>query len=372
MSVGIPQLKGIQTVWVDPEVEDHPIISQVLSRLPAARVREGTPENPGKMASPIPMDRVKRQLYLTKGKGNRVKPCPGSPGRICCGYWVINAMLQCPMDCHYCILQDYLTVPAMTLYVNEEDVRREIQHRLAVRPGHICRFGTGELGDSLVHDALTGFSRRMVPFFARTQNGILELKTKTAAIETLEGLSPKGHTVISWSLNPPEVIRQVEPGTASLTQRIEAARRCQARGYWVGFHLDPVVWFNGWETAYETLINQLAASIDPERVLWISLAGFRYIRHQKETIRRRFGGTFLFAGEFFRDEDGKYRYLRRERISMYQKILKWLRAWSPGLFIYYCMESRRVWEETFPDPPRHTGELDERFHRHIWSRLRKD
>ncbi len=367
----VPQLNGIEVVWIDPEVRHHPLVDHVLSRIPDADVIVGKPERLKGMSSPSFLSRVKRQLFLTRGRGSLVKPCPGSRGRICCGYWVINAMLQCPMDCHYCILQSYLSVPAMTLFVDEEEIQREIRHRLSVRQDHVCRFGTGELGDSLIHDALTGFSRRMVPFFAETRNGILELKSKTAAIDTLKGLDPKGRTVISWSLNPPEVIRKVEPGTAALTQRIEAARRCQAMGYWVGFHFDPVVLVEGWERAYEALIDQLAASIDPERVLWISLAGFRYIRYQKETIRRRFRDTPLFTGEFFRDEDGKFRYLQRERISMYRKILKWLRAWSPDLFIYYCMENRRVWEETFPDPPRHTGELDERFHQHIGSRLQK-
>jgi len=122
------------------------------------------------------------------------------------------------------------------------------------------------------------------------------------AIGNLEGLDPKGHTVISWSLNTPEMIEKVEPGTASLSQRVEAARRCQEMGYWVGFHFDPVIRYEGWERAYLGVIERLAESLDPRRIIWISLAGFRYTRGQKEVIRGRFRHTPLFSGEFFRDE----------------------------------------------------------------------
>ena len=365
MSSGVSQLDRIERVWIDPDVAQHPLVRRIRITLPRVKIEVGKPAPLPADVSPTFLSRVKRQLFVTMGRGTRVKPCPGSRGRICCGYWVINAMLHCPMDCHYCVLQSYLSLPALTIDVNEEEIQQEIRYRLARREGHICRFGTGELGDSLVHDTLTGFSKRMVPFFAETKNGILELKTKTAAIENLEGLDPKGHTVVSWSLNPPEIIRRVEPGTASLSRRIAAAHRCQEMGYWIGFHLDPVIWFEGWEMAYQRVIERLAEVIDPKRVIWISLAGFRYTRAQKEMIRQRFRHTPLFAGEFFRDEDGKFRYLRRERITSYRKIIKWLREWSPDLFIYYCMENRRVWEETFSNPPRHTGELDERFHHHV-------
>ncbi len=364
-------LNEIETVWIDPTVRNHPLAQRISTQFPASKIRIGFPEGLLTQPHPLQLDRIKKRLFLTHGRGHLVKPCPGSRGRICCGYWVINAMLHCPMDCHYCILQSYLSVPALTVFVDEDTIREEIQHRLGSRDGHIFRFGTGELGDSLIHDALTGFSRRMVPFFANTRNGILELKTKTALIGSLKGLDPKGHTVASWSINPQSIIQKVEPKTASLSQRIKAARQCQDMGYWIGLHFDPVIWFEGWEKAYHEVIESLAQSLDPRRIIWISLAGLRYTRQQKETIKWRFGDTLLFFGEFFRDEDGKFRYLQSLRISMYQKLIKWLMEWSPDLFIYFCMENRRVWEETFPSPPHNTRELDERFNQNVWRFLKR-
>ena len=365
-----PLSAPIDTLWIDPEVTDHPLTEVVRKRFPPGKIQVGIPSLP-KRLSPSGAPRIlKRRLFITKYRGRLVKPCPGSQGRICCGYQVINAMIHCPMDCHYCILQTYLSAPALTLYVNEDQIRNEITERLTTDPDHIYRFGTGELGDSLVHDTLTGFSSRMVPFFAGTKNGILELKTKTAAIDTLRGLEPRGHTVISWSINPPTLIRTVEPLTATLNQRLRAARECQEMGYWIGLHFDPIIWFDGWEREYMKVIERLSHTLDPSRILWISMAGLRYTRAQKDLIRTRFPNTPLFTGEFFRDEDGKFRYLQPLRVAIYRTLLLWLRDWSPDLFIYYCMENQHVWEATFPDPPRNTRELDERFNKHIWERLK--
>lgn len=362
---------GIQNIWVDPAVRDHPVTQWVRDRFPSHKIKIGIPARPHRDSNPLSLDTIKQNIFLTQFKGHLVKPCPGSRGRICCGYWVINAMMHCPMDCHYCILQSYLSIPAMTIYVDEDKIRKEIQQRLGAHEGHICRFGTGELTDSLIHDVLTGFSRRMVPFFANTPNGILELKTKTATAETLKGLNPKGHTVVSWSINPPSVIREVEPKTASLPQRIKAAKQCQDMGYWIGLHLDPVIWFEGWEKAYQNVIERLSNALDPRRIIWISMAGLRFTRQQKEITKLRFPDTPIFLGEFFRDEDGKFRYLQPLRISMYQKLIKWLREWSPDLFIYFCMENSRVWEKTFSNAPKNTRELDERFNKNVWRLLKR-
>jgi spore photoproduct lyase len=53
-----------------------------------------------------------------------------------------------------------------------------------------------------------------------------------------------GHTIISWSLNPERVIHSEEHKSASLAERISAARQCQEWGYPVGFHFEEIVAVN--------------------------------------------------------------------------------------------------------------------------------
>ena len=191
---------------------------------------------------------------------------------------------------------------------------------------------------------------------------ILELKTKSANIDSLLGLDHRGKTVVSWSLNPPGRIEKEEMRTASLKERIGAARRCQEKGYPLGFHFDPILYYEGWEEDYQETIRQLFGQIDPKKVVWVSLGGFRYPHQLKAIAEERFPKTEIFLGELFPGRDGKFRYLKEIRVDMYRKMAGWLREADPGLFIYLCMESEEVWEKVFgwaPENSRHLNQLFE-------------
>ncbi len=60
-------------------------------------------------------------------------------------------------------------------------------------------FYLGKLQDGLALDALTGYSRVMVPFFARQKQARLILLTKSTNVENLLDLDHQQHTVLSWS-----------------------------------------------------------------------------------------------------------------------------------------------------------------------------
>src|SRR5690606_14101973 len=151
-------------------------------------------------------------------------------------------------------------------------------------PSHHFRIGTGEYTDSLALEKLTGLSSILVDFFSRKPNATLELKTKSDNVESLLDLDHRGRTVISWSVNPPFVTQNIEHDTASLERRLAAAQKAQAAGYRLGFHLDPLIFFEGWEEAYHSLIDLIFEHVDPNRVAWISTGSFRYAPGLKEVM----------------------------------------------------------------------------------------
>ena len=79
------------------------------------------------LSTPDPIGIGKKHLLITHFYGRRLKPCPGTSHHICCGYYVINAITNCPMDCSYCVLQGYLNNPFLTLYTNWDDLLQEIE-----------------------------------------------------------------------------------------------------------------------------------------------------------------------------------------------------------------------------------------------------
>ena len=358
----------IEKIYLEEEAEKDWVsqtVLKTLSHIPVVRIRDKRPLIKESLGLQDPIGVGKKILLITRFYGKRLKPCPGTSNHICCGYYVINAVSNCPMDCSYCVLQGYLNNPFLTLYSNWDDLLHEIDLFLGSHSQALLRLGTGELSDSLALDSMVPLSEFLVPYFAAKSNGILELKTKTAEIDRLLTLNHGGRTVISWSLNPPNMIQDEERRTASLDDRIEAARQCQGKGYPVGFHFDPIIHHAGWEKAYQETIQSVFRQIDPKRVSWVSLGGFRYPQQLKAISKQRFPKTGIFLGELFPGRDGKFRYLREIRVEIYRKMVQWLRDIDPTLFVYLCMESKEVWDMAFGWSPTHSLHLNHLFEEQV-------
>jgi len=365
LGVGVFQ---IERIYLDEKAREDELSRLLLERLPHVPVEIVSEKKPLIKEALLLRDPLavgKKRLFVTRFHGRRLKPCPGTSNHICCGYKVINAVTNCPMDCSYCVLQVYLNNPFLTVYVNWEDLLGEMEAFIEGSPGSILRLGTGELSDSLALEPVFPVSERLVPFFGRKDRAILELKTKSREVDHLLRLDHRGKTVVSWSLNPPSVISKEERNTASLEERIEAASRCQQAGYPLGFHFDPLIYYKGWERGYEETIHRLFRSVDPRGVIWVSLGGFRYPPDLKRIVKERFPETGIFLGEMFPGKDGKFRYLREIRVEMYRKVLGWLREADRELFVYLCMESKEVWKEVFGWTPSNTAHLHHLFEQRV-------
>jgi spore photoproduct lyase len=299
----------------------------------------------------------KRILYLTGYRGNLLKPCPGTPSYICCGYRILNIGINCPMDCSYCILQAYINQPYLRVFANLEERLNEVAGILERSPKEVFRVGTGEFTDSLALDHITGWSRILLPFVSSMKNMVLELKTKTDNISGLLSLKERERVVVSWSLNTPWIISQEEKGTTSLIKRIKSARRCQKEGFLVGFHFDPLIYYKSWGQEIIAVIDLLDKYINPSRVIWISLGCMRFMPSLKDIIHERHPDSCVLDGEFIRGMDGKYRYFKPIRLEIYGIMKELLMSWSREPVIYLCMESSEIWDKSLGWTPRDSNEL---------------
>ncbi len=176
---------------------------------------------------------------------------------------------------------------------------------------------------------------------------LVELKTKTAIIQNLLPENPSKNILISWSLNPQEIVRKEERGAASLNERLESALICQEKGYRLGFHFDPIFLFQGWEEAYQQTVRLLFSKISPEKIAWISLGCFRFMPALKSIIQHRHPKAEYIYQEFIPALDNKMRYPQIKRVEIYQKMLGWLRESGKEIPVYLCMENPSVWEKVF-------------------------
>ena len=350
-----------EEVIVERGSERGPIYANMRAALPQTPFRfvdDVTSENGLSHRPTQAFGAAKKKLFLTRHKGEFLKKCPGSEGQVCCNYFVINFASNCPMDCSYCYLQEYLAKnPALKVFSNVDDLLAEADEMLTRHRRFFFRIGTGEITDSLALEPYIGFAREVIPFFAEQSNVMLELKTKSDCIDGLLLLNPKDRIVVSWSLNPQPVIDLDEHGTASLEARLRAARRCQDAGYRLGFHFDPMIEYPGWERDYEQMLEQIFATIGWRRVAWLSLGVLRTTPGLKRTMRYRFPRSALLTGEQVLCPDGKLRYFQPLRIEMYRKMLGWIRPIAPTVKVYLCMESKEVWQQVFGYAPSCEKEL---------------
>lgn len=306
------------------------------------------------LAAPDPVGAGKRMLYLTANRGAFIRDCPGTAHYTCCGYRILHIAAYCSMDCAYCILQSYFHPPVLTYFLNRGDLAAELQAEFAKNA--IQRFGTGEFTDSLIWEGVSAGNEELVRLFAEQDRCVLELKTKTVAIERLLPLAHRRRTILAWSLNRAATAARYERGTAGIDARLAAAARAAERGYPVAFHFDPIVIEEGALAGYLETIETLFSRVDAERIVWISLGALRFMPALKAVIERRFPGTPLACGEFIFGLDGKMRYFKPLRIRFYREMAQAIRRRAPGVCLYLCMEDDEVWQEALGVvPARHGG-----------------
>ena len=287
----------------------------------------------------------KKRLFITRHKGRFFKRCPGvRPGLICCNYFVLNLGSHCDMDCTYCYLQSFINTPYVSIYSNIEDALDELSGLPKEMYSQKLRVGTGEITDSLSLDDLSLHSVKLVEFFSDFPHWTLEFKTKSNNIKNFYKLPHKGNIVVSWSIAPGHIVQKEEKGTASLKERIDAARLCRDHGFKIGFHLDPVIWHPEWKEHYQQLVEDITHRFSPSDLYHVSMGALRFPPEQRHLMRERWGmDSLVTRGEFFLSKDGKLRYDQRLRSEMFAFIQAAFLNKNPKWRIYLCMETKESW-----------------------------
>lgn len=290
----------------------------------------------------------KQVIFASDFKGRLIQKCPGSPGVVCCGYKLVNTGFNCLYDCSYCFLNGYLNSYGILVFTNTDEIERQAAEWISenVSAG-IIRIGTGEFTDSLMIDSHTGMSSKFIEKFAPHRNLFLEIKTKSSNVDHLLSIKEKGSTVLAWSVNTQRNIDRHEPGSASLDERICAAVKAASAGYYIAFHFDPVILYDGWEDEYRAVVRMLLSEIDNKKILWISMGGVRFTKEYKDVVKRLGLNDEFILQENVRCSDGKYRYFKPARRRIYELFRDEVGKSTEPPFLYMCMESPEMWEDVF-------------------------
>ena len=148
-------------------------------------------------------------------------------------------------------------------------------------------------------------------------------------------------------MSPEYINNTVEHKTPGLNERIEAARKCQEKGYTVGIRLDPIFKYQGWEDHYCKMVESIFARLDPQLIDYITLGSVKMHKNLIDVVNKRFPQTGILDGELIPSGDGKFRPIKFDRVGIYRNMTKWIREYAPRIGIDLSIESEEVRELVF-------------------------
>lgn len=366
-------------VLVDDAVADHPQTRETLASCPNAKVIsvsaaeqsgdrqmladafgiEQSPENEARLRT---LSRQCLLLWETTELTQHMATGPAWERRCYNFLKILPYTGTCTFNCAYCWFKDPVLVPRVNVrffdFLPDEIDRLE-------REGHrplVLTF-THYKTDCFGLEHLTRYCRKGAEFFEDRPGFFIQFLTKSDWVESLLTPPVPKRALVSFSINPELIANDVDLGTASVDERLEAARSLADAGISVAFRIDPMMVFSGWEEAYDELAESLLEALRPTH---ITLGTPRFqtmdeVRRVAElTPSRRAKGFMADQLDLLadtkpgqsRDTDSENAYFKNmavsypdeTRLRLYSTALRALHDRDSTLSIGLCEEGPEMWD----------------------------
>lgn len=324
-------------------------VSRICALYPDAEVEElfDTPHNRIDCRSTDPLERSQDgKTTLVFGEHRSAVRFSDEEGNTCPNYWHFSPYGNCFYGCKYCYLSGTSGVwhsPSVKVFLNIEDMLHGIGVAATER-AKPTSFYIGKLQDGLALDELTAYSSVFMPFFARHKYARQVILTKCGEAGRLPTLEHGGHTILSWSVNPPEIADRFEENTPSMDARLAAMRKCADAGYPVRAVLMPVIPVEGFEEIYASFVEKLVCTVELQR---LTIGGICMYRNARSLMEKRCGEKNVISDAIAAGQcrtDGRYRYPEEFRARFYTHIIQQAKAVRRDLEVSLCLEEPQVWK----------------------------
>jgi spore photoproduct lyase len=222
----------------------------------------------------------------------------------------------CSAMCLYCYLVcNFNKCSYLRLFVNREQMMDKLI-KTAERSEKELVFEIGSNSDLVLENTVTGNLEWTIESFGKSKKGYLTFPTKFDMVEPLLGLDHRGRTIMRMSVNPEDIIKKVEFGTASLGARISALNRMCDAGYKVGMLIAPVVLADNWTELYTRLIEQLSDGLSQKAKdqLFIEIIFMTYSYVHRAINREAFPNAVELFDKSLMTGRGRGKYCYREDV----------------------------------------------------------
>lgn len=246
----------------------------------------------------------------------------GYPGK---GFFLKNS-LNCVYNCKYCYLQWIFKNDKNTIFVNYEDIKKEVKNTLSTIKIHTPTwFYSSDYSDNLALDHITNFTAEFVPFFDSLDGAKMEIRTKSSNIGWLMALPPSKNVEIAFSLSPQEIISLYETWTPWLTERLKTISVLLEKWWQVGIRLMPLIACDNYKEVYNNFLDQLEWSIEFSQIYSIFIGGLLFTESDYKTLLKKQSHMQILY-HMSLEEDWFYRQSREVRERFYDTFSQ--RIWS--------------------------------------------
>ena len=226
-------------------------------------------------ARDLPSERATPDLYVLRvPRHGWLKAADHGQLFVRAGEVYVSPVVGCRASCAYCYLRGKALLRPLTFYVDVDDMWRAMVRHVAQAPRSV--FVTGEYADSLADEDVFGANSELITRIPELgECASLEIRTKSASVAPITDLRHAGRTIVAFSLAPPRQ-EALEPGTASVSDRLRAASACQRAGYHVALKFEPIILTPQWRSDLGALLETVAREVSVETLDHVSVGVLRW------------------------------------------------------------------------------------------------
>lgn len=303
-----------------------------------AKIKEEWPGAPGSLRSVYGYDAFS---WFMSGQ-SEIRPCPD---HICRPAWRINLVHGCPHHCFYCSLMH-----AMALMMNVEEYITKLAELSRLNPWQKTWLYEDD-SEALAQEPEYGGLPAVMDFCAHSADNYVIVHTKSANVDWMGGFDHRGRTILVWSLTARTQSELLEPRTATMLERIEAARKCHEWGYTTRFKFKPIVPVAGWREELAEMIRLVFERTSPDVISLFTLAWMDYAELMRIVDPALLDPEFVAGAEAAVEELGSTKvrpfphHLRRR---IYEFCIEEIRRYNTEIPVSLCTESIAMWQELGP------------------------
>ena len=264
-----------------------------------------------------------------------------------CVCWSENEFVTiegCPHGCKYCDGGQLININLNL----EEFAERIVGPALKQNPWQKCYRCNTTLSDTICFEPEYGLHEVFTKKFAEFNDRYLYIHTKSANVDFIGGIEHKDRLINVWSIPCDRTSREIEPGSATALERIEAARKCQEMDIPIRYKFKPIIPIKGWREEYSAIIKEMFRRTSPEIVgfcvlMWMDAERLKQIYDPAIFDPAYIAAMEEAAGQMKGVRTGPFPH--KVRAEIYRFFIEEVRRWDKSVPLFISTESREMWDE---------------------------